>query len=71
VYLEAASTGQNYALSTLDSATVDTVSLSTLATGSKILLKDQFEYLENGIYIKSNSGSGYCKIQVLYFHIKL
>ena len=56
VFLDAASTGQNYVLSTLSSATIDTVGLSTLATGSKILLKDQFEFLENGIYVKSNSG---------------
>ena len=56
LYIDAASTGQNYGLSTLSSATVDTVGLSTLATGSKILLKDQFEFLENGIYVKSNSG---------------
>ena len=51
-----ATTGTNISISSLTSLTIDGVALSTLPIGSKLLVKDQIENTENGIYIKSVSG---------------
>ncbi len=51
-----ATTGTNISIPSLTSLTIDGVALSTLPIGSKILVKDQIENTENGIYTKSVSG---------------
>ena len=51
-----ATTGTNISVSSLASLTIDGTALSTLAIGSKVLVKDQIENTENGVYIKSVSG---------------
>jgi hypothetical protein len=51
-----ATTGTNISIANITSLTIDGTSLSSLAVGSKILVKDQIENTENGVYIKSVSG---------------
>ena len=49
-------TGTNISIASITSLTIDGTALSSLALGSKILVKDQIENTENGVYIKSVSG---------------
>jgi hypothetical protein len=51
-----ATTGSNISIANITSLTIDGTALSSLAVGSKILVKDQIENTENGVYIKSVSG---------------
>ena len=51
-----ATTGTNISIANITSLTVDGTTLASLAVGSKILVKDQIENTENGVYIKSVSG---------------
>lgn len=51
-----ATTGTNISIANITSLTVDGITLASLAVGSKILVKDQIENTENGVYIKSVSG---------------
>jgi hypothetical protein len=51
-----ATTGSNISITNITSLTIDGTSLSSLVVGSKILVKDQIENTENGVYIKSVSG---------------
>lgn len=51
-----ATTGSNLTIASIGSATIDGTALSSLAVGSKILVKDQINNVENGVYIKSVSG---------------
>ena len=51
-----ATTGSNITISSIGSASIDGTALSSLAVGSKILVKDQINNVENGVYIKSVSG---------------
>ena len=51
-----ATTGSNISISNLTSLTIDGTTLSSLPIGSKLLIKDQINNVENGIYIKSASG---------------
>lgn len=51
-----ATTGTNISIANITSLTIDGTSLSSLAIGSKILVKDQIDNSENGVYIKSVSG---------------
>lgn len=54
--LSLATTGTNISIPNITSLTIDGTSLSSLPVGSKILVKDQIDNAENGIYIKSVSG---------------
>ena len=54
--LSLATTGSNITISNIGSATIDGTTLSSLVVGSKILVKDQINNVENGVYIKSVSG---------------
>ncbi len=54
--LSATTTGENVDVSSLNTVTVDGVSLSSLAIDSLVLIKDQYDNDENGIYKKSVSG---------------
>jgi len=54
--LSLATTGSNITISNIGSATIDDTTLSSLVVGSKILVKDQINNAENGVYIKSVSG---------------
>ena len=49
-------TGTNISIANITSLTIDGTALSSLTVGSKILVKDQIDNTENGIYIKSVSG---------------
>ena len=51
-----ATTGSNISIPNISSLTIDGTTLSSLAVGSKILVKDQINNTENGIYTKSVSG---------------
>ena len=51
-----ATTGTNISISNLATSTVDGVSLSSLPVGTKVLVKDQIDNTENGVYVKSVSG---------------
>jgi len=51
-----ATTGTNISIANITSLTIDGTTLASLAVGSKILVKDQIENTENGVYIKSVSG---------------
>ena len=55
--VSAASDGINYTVSSLASATVDGVSLAGLGVSSYVVLKDQLETTENGLYIKTSNNS--------------
>jgi hypothetical protein len=50
------STGTNISIANITSLTIDGTALSSLTVGSKILVKDQIDNTENGVYIKSVSG---------------
>jgi hypothetical protein len=54
--VEAVTTGSNVDVSNLNSLTIDGVVISSLSNGKYILIKDQLNTSENGIYLKS-SGS--------------
>ena len=49
-------TGSNISIANITSLTIDGTALSSLAVGSKILVKDQIDNTENGVYVKSVSG---------------
>ena len=49
-------TGTNISIANITSLTLDGTALSSLTVGSKILVKDQIDNTENGVYIKSVSG---------------
>ncbi len=49
-------TGSNITIANITSLTIDGTALSSLAVGSKILVKDQIDNTENGVYVKSVSG---------------
>ena len=51
-----ATTGSNISVANMTSLTIDGTTLLSLPIGSKVLVKDQINNLENGIYIKSVSG---------------
>jgi hypothetical protein len=51
-----ATTGANISIANITSLTIDGTTLASLSVGSKILVKDQIENTENGVYIKSVSG---------------
>ncbi len=51
-----ATTGSNISIPNLTSLTIDGTTLSSLPIGSKILIKDQIDNVENGVYVKSVSG---------------
>lgn len=55
--VSAASDGINYTVLSLASATVDGVSLAGLGASSYVVLKDQLETAENGLYIKTSNNS--------------
>ena len=54
--LSAATTGENVSIDSIGSSSIDGVSLSDLAINSLVLIKDQYNIEENGIYKKSVSG---------------
>jgi hypothetical protein len=54
--LSAATTGDNVDIETIGVSTVDGVSLADLAINSLVLIKDQYNSDENGVYKKSVSG---------------
>ena len=64
INVEAATTGTNVSISGLASVTIDGVSLSSLSTGKYVLIKDQINQDENGLYLKS--GSSWSKYTVAY-----
>ena len=51
-----ATTGSNITIANITSLTIDGTTLASLAVGSKILVKDQIDNTENGVYTKSVSG---------------
>jgi hypothetical protein len=55
--VSAASDGINYTVSSLSTATVDGVSLAGLGVSSYVILKDQLDTAENGLYIKTANNS--------------
>lgn len=55
--VSAASDGINYTVSSLPTATVDGISLAGLGVSSYVILKDQLETSENGLYIKTANNS--------------
>ena len=54
--LSAATTGENISIDSIGASSIDGVSLSDLAINSLVLIKDQYNIEENGIYKKSVSG---------------
>ena len=50
--LSATTTGENVDVSSLNAVTIDGVNLSNLAVNSLVLIKDQYDNDENGIYKK-------------------
>ena len=64
INVEAATTGTNVDIINLSSATIDGVVLSSLASGKYVLVKDQINQDENGIYLKS--GASWIKYTVAY-----
>ena len=54
--LSAATTGDNVDITSLSTSIVDSVNLSDLPVNSKVLVKDQYDIDENGVYVKSVSG---------------
>ncbi len=52
--VEAVTTGNNVDVTNINSLTIDGVVLSTLSNGKYILIKDQLNNDENGIYLKSS-----------------
>jgi len=53
---EVATTGTSISVSNLESLTIDDIAISSLSVGSYILVKDQVDEIENGVYLKSSTG---------------
>ena len=54
--VQVATTGTSITVSSLESLTIDDISISSLSVGSYVLVKDQVTQTENGIYQKSTTG---------------
>lgn len=57
IEVSAVSNGTNIDISSLSNSTIDGVNLTTLANDSYVILKDQINESENGLYKKISSGS--------------
>jgi hypothetical protein len=53
---EVATTGTSISVSNLESLTIDDIAISSLSVGSYVLVKDQVDEIENGVYLKSSTG---------------
>lgn len=62
--VELATTGTNVDITSLNSSTVDGVALSSISSGKYVLIKDQINSSENGLYL--NSGTSWIKYNVAY-----